>query len=312
MRELQRDTEIELGRISLLESRRRRLELEESQAHAPPPLLLHPPPLLPAQLLLQQQHPPPLMILPPLLPQQQQLPLQHQQQQMDEPVRYQDLWKRVYLPKLGKSKPHEYAALLALAAAPGKSPVGTPIIHIFGVPPLVMARDLPGVSADDGECRGCSGAGRVGGKKLQQGLPAIFVLLPIQEATTTGATVISLKKLVFHVDCIRPLLQHDWMQPQRLAGDVRATVAAVLRAWADGGDGRFALSCPLAASVYSVMDVPSCFQEALLSAPTHVRERLPQLQDGTVLCGDQLGLKPAYVEEVGHKSRLLDGLKHWV
>ena len=115
--------------------------------------------------------------------------------------------------------------------------------------------------------------------------------------------MISLKKLVFHVDCIRALLQHGWMQQQRLAGDVRATVAAVHQAWGDGGDGKFALSSPLAARVYSTMDVPSCFQEALLSAPTHVRERLPrQLQDGTVLCGgDQLGLRPAYIEEVGHR-----------
>ena len=57
------------GRISLLESRKRRLELEESQAHASP-LLPHPPPLLPPLLPPPQQHPPPLLLPP--------LQLQHQ------------------------------------------------------------------------------------------------------------------------------------------------------------------------------------------------------------------------------------------
>ena len=86
---------------------------------------------------------------------------------VNRPVRHQDLWKRAYLPKLvgSKSKPHEYASMLALAAAPGKSPVGTPVIHIFGVPPLVMARDLPGISADDGECRVCSEWRRPSGRQ---------------------------------------------------------------------------------------------------------------------------------------------------
>ena len=79
-RELQRETEIKLGRISLLENRRRRLELEESQAHASP-LLPQPPPLLPPQL------PPPQQLLLPLLPlQHPQLQLQHQQQQVGEPA----------------------------------------------------------------------------------------------------------------------------------------------------------------------------------------------------------------------------------